>query len=157
MKLAAFGLIVGLVGLLLGIDGLILSGGIWIATGLLIRILVQPGERSHSIDASVEAEIGRIETGEGRNLRLGVPGMFLLLISGLGSIAIGILSIGFPDDYEYLRWLPFAVGVAITVIGLTSIPVELGLIKAGSGAADAAPTEGKDSPAVLRSQTVRKE
>ena len=83
--------------------------------------------------------------------------MFLLLISGLGSIAIGILSIGFPDDYEYLRWLPFAVGVAITVIGLTSIPVELGLIKAGSGAADAAPTEGKDSPAVLRSQTVRKE
>lgn len=130
MKLAGFGLIVGLVGLLLGVDGLLFAGGVWIATGLLLRLLIQRGESSRSTDLELESEMRRIGLGGRQVPLLGVPGMSLLLICGLGSIVIGIASVGFPAGYEYLRWFPVLVGSLITLIGLISIPIELGKIKA---------------------------
>ncbi len=130
MKLAGFGSVVVAAGLITGIDGLLISGGVWIATGLLLRVLIRSSGGSQVVDAGIESEVGRIDGGESRAPRLGVPGMFLLLVSGLGSIAIGILGVGFSDDHEILRWFPFVVGVLITVIGLTAIPVEMGAIKA---------------------------
>lgn len=132
MKLAGFGLIVGALGLILGVDGLLFAGWAWIVTGLLVRALVHKNENSFTIGPGVEAEIGRIEGSKGGSRRLGVAGIFLLLISGLGSIAIGALSLGFSGDHEDLRWLPVGIGAIITLIGLVSIPVELGLIKAES-------------------------
>ena len=130
MKLAGFGLVVVAVGVILGVDGLLIAGGVWIVTGLLVRALVQKNESSFTVEPAVEAEIGRIEGSKGGSRRLGVAGIFLLLSSGLGSIAIGVIGLGFSGDYESLRWLPVAVGAFITLIGLVSIPVELGLIKA---------------------------
>lgn len=125
MKLAAFGLIVGAAGLVLGVDGLLIAGGLWIVTGLLLRTLIQRSESSFPLDAGLESEVGRIETSGDRRPRIGLPGAFLLLVSGLGSIAIGVIGVGFSGDYEVLRWLPVAVGAYITLIGLISIPVEL--------------------------------
>ena len=146
MKLAGFGLIVGAVGLITGIDGLLLAGGFWVVTGLLIRALVQRSESSFSVDAGVETEVGRIEGRKTRTARFGAPGLVLLVLTGIGSIAIGILGLGFSADHESLRWIPFAVGVLITFIALISIPVEAGWVKAEPGSADSA-SQGPEAAA----------
>lgn len=127
MKLAAFGVLVVIAGFIAGIDGLLLSGAVWIGTGLLIRALVQRNEGGkYTVEAASEVEIGRVEASKDQAPRVGLAGAFLLLLCGLGSIAIGIFSVGFPDDQEVLRWFPFAVGALITLLGLTSVAVELG-------------------------------
>ena len=88
------------------------------------------------MDAGFESEVGQISTGK-RSPQVGVAGMFLLLICGLGSIAIGVSGVGFSGDHEFLRWLPVVVGAPILLIGLISIPIELGALKSGDPDPDA--------------------
>ena len=115
MKFAAIGVAVAIVGLVLGVDGLLLAGGFWVITGLLARMVIQRRSEDRPAAATPtrqeEAQIGQIAGREGRAPGYRLLGLALLLVIGLGSMAIGFFEVGFPADYESLRWIPLAVGI----------------------------------------------
>ena len=134
MKLAIFGALVATAGLVLGIDGLIYSGGLWLASGLLIAwILAARSQESASTTSAFtiedEGEIGRIERSGVRGAPGTWPGFALMLAIGLGSMALGIFEVGFTGDDQGYRWLPIVMGILITLLTFISLPARLGWLE----------------------------
>ena len=132
MKLAVVGVVVAAIGLVIGVDGLVFTGGFWIITGLLARMLILRRQEEMPIGAALtrrdESEIGRIAGREDNGVGYRLLGLGLLLVIGLGSMAIGFFDVGFSAEYESLRWLPFAVGILITTFVLITIPIRFGAV-----------------------------
>ena len=116
MKLAALGVVTLGIGIALGIDGLLLTGGLWIVLGLLLRVVVMRGRERTEGPASYEDGGGVTVTDEdpgrsgSRAQRLPVAGMLVLGVIGVASLLIGILAIGFPEPDRDWRWLPIGIG-----------------------------------------------
>ena len=153
MKLALLGVAAAVAGWAIGVEGLIYSGALWIVCGLLITaILAARGEGSVSnqgLNTLDEKEIGLIQGSGGAEKQGTWPGFFFMLAIGLGSMAIGILGLGFDGDHGYLRWLPVVVGAIFTLLTLISLPVRLGKFDPAAAAA------GPQVPATLTIQAKR--
>ncbi|MBK8293292.1 MAG: SHOCT domain-containing protein [Solirubrobacterales bacterium] len=130
MKLAVLGAVVAVAGLALGVDGLVLTGALWLILGLLAWTLItrHRGERSsgRKLTGAEEAEIGRIEGSAGQEKSNSWLGLALLLVIGIGSLAIGIFKVGFTGDSESLRWLPLGAGILVTTFAVITIPARMG-------------------------------
>ncbi len=66
-------------------------------------------------------------------------GLTLVLTIGIGSLAIGILGIGFDQGSDW-RWVPIVVGGIVTLFALLTIPARLGAERWGPGGPGAAET-----------------
>lgn len=99
MKLAALGVIAVVVGLVGDVDGLVLTGAIWIPGGLIIRLVHGPIDRDREIKPTWRDAFG------GR--RGAASG--LLIVVGIASVVIGAVPIVFEPS-EAWRWIPVAVG-----------------------------------------------
>jgi len=132
LKLALFGVVVAAAGFVLDVEGLVYSGALWIGAGLLITaILAMRGETDPASSGpriTDVSEIGQIQGMGGPEKQGTWPGFAFMLAVGLGSMAIGILGVGFGGDHDYLRWLPVVVGVVFTFLTLISLPARLGII-----------------------------
>jgi len=123
VKLAILGAIAVAAGAALGVAGLVFSGGLWVVLGVLIWALFTRHEegRRKRTEAADSADLGRARADERRPpYALGVA---LLLSIGLGSLAIGLLAIGFPAGERAWRWAPIAVGAIVTGFTLIAVPV----------------------------------
>ena len=130
LKLALFGVMVAAAGFAFDVEGLVYSGALWVAAGLLITAILamrgETGPASSGPKILDPREIGQIQ-GMGGPAKSGTwPGFFFMLAIGLGSMSIGIFGIGFAGDDDYLRWLPIVVGAVFTLLTLISLPVRLG-------------------------------
>lgn len=124
MKLALVGAVTLGLGLILGVDGLVLAGGVWVVLGPLIRLVatrlvVEPQMSSaEAIEEGPEGGVG------GSRPRLTGAGMaastLLLFLVAVPSLAIGILGIGFSDGDGALRFIPIAVGALAGGIAVLS-------------------------------------
>lgn len=115
MKLAILGVVTALVGVLVGVDGLLLTGGVWVVIGSLLWVFVTrrqdtPNRAPHMV------------------------GFVFMLVLGIASLAIGIAGIGF-EDHGTWRILPLAMGAFALVIG------PLGLLAGAGGAGRVAVAE----------------
>ena len=111
MKIGGLGAVAIAVGLVVGVDGLVFSGALWLVLGVLTWALVGRHEREEQRqrktgDPSVDALLAKDDPERGRRYALG---LVLILTIGLGSLAIGLLGIGFDDGSDW-RWAPVAVG-----------------------------------------------
>jgi len=140
MKLAIFGAVVAAAGLAFGINGLIFSGALWLASGLLITwSLAARGQESESTTSGLtiqdESEVGRIERSPVGEAPGTWPGFALMLAIGLGSLAIGVFEVGFTGGDEGFRWLPIVVGILLILLTLISLPARLGWLEPAALAA----------------------
>ena len=117
MKLAALGLVVAVVGIAIGVDGLILSGAFWIAIGQVGRLTRNHYEAQAANAATapegIAATDGAAERGADGRPERAIPlrvATILLLAIGLPSLAIGVFAIGFESPDLVWRWVPIAVG-----------------------------------------------
>jgi hypothetical protein len=154
MKLALFGAIVAVAGLAFGVDGLVYSGGLWVAAGLIVTVILasrgDTAQVSPQMSFQDESEIGSIQDSSGAGKSGTWPGFAFMLAVGLGSMAIGIFGVGFTGDDEYLRWLPIVVGAVFTLLTLISLPVRLGKFdpEAAAGRAQAAKVNMDMAPSI---------
>ena len=117
MKIGALGAVAIALGLVVGVDGLVLSGALWLVLGVLAWALVGRRKREErrkqkTGDPSVDALLAKRDPERGRRYALG---LVLILAIGLGSLAIGLLGIGFDDGSDW-RWVPIAVGGIVTFL-----------------------------------------
>lgn len=128
------------VGAVVGVAGLVLAGALWLVLGTLAWALVGRHEkeerRRRTGDPSVDALLRARDPERGRRYALGLT---LILAIGLGSLAIGVLGLGFDDGSEW-RWVPVAVGGIVTFLALLTIPARLGAERWGPGGSAAAET-----------------
>lgn len=133
VKLAILGAISAVLGAVLGVAGLVYAGGLWVGLGLLIWLLFTRHEK-------------RAE----RPPRLPRPtlaGQSLVLAVGAGSLAIGLLAVGFEGGERAWRWLPVAVGALACLMVLLAILIRL------SGA-DLAAAEARGEALVAATVTI---
>lgn len=124
MKIAAFGVIAVAVGIGVGVDGLILAGGLWIVLGALAWMLVgrhARARRRSSGDPAVDELQRQREAEPAWRYPVGITLVFAI---GLGSLAIGLLGVGFEDGSGW-RWVPVAVGALATVIAAINLVARL--------------------------------
>lgn len=127
MKLAFVGAVTLGLGLIVGVDGLVLAGGTWILLGPLIRLVATRFVVEPQM-SSAEAPLDSAGDGGSRSRpRLTSTGMalstLLLAVVAVSSLAIGILEIGFSDDDGALRFIPIAVGALAGGIAVLSTVV----------------------------------
>ena len=123
MKIGGLGAVAIAVGLVVGVDGLVLTGALWLVLGVLAWALVGRHEREErrkrtTGDPSVDALLVKGDPERGRRYPLG---LVLILTIGLGSLAIGLLGIGFDGGSDW-RWAPIAVGGIVTFLALLDDP-----------------------------------
>ena len=143
MKIGGLGAVAIAVGLVVGVDGLVLSGALWLVLGVLAWALVGRHEkeerRKRTGDPSVDALLVKRDPERGRRYLLG---LVLILTIGLGSLAIGLLGIGFDGGSDW-RWVPIAVGGIVTFLALLTIPARLGAERWGPGGPHVAETPAR--------------
>jgi hypothetical protein len=127
MKLAALGVITLVLGAVLDIDGLLLAGGFWVLMGAAVKALQlhyrtraeEPRTAPDALEAGVgasgpsQAPEAATETPEYARERMSIPfaaSFLFFLMLGAGSLAIGLLGVGFVAPDAEWRWLPVAVG-----------------------------------------------
>ena len=151
MKIGALGAVAIAVGLVVGVDGLVLSGALWLVLGVLAWALVGRREREErrkqkTGDPSVDALLAKRDPERGRRYALGLG---LLLAIGLGSLAIGLAraSASAPASDPW-RWLPVAVGAIVAgFCPAVTIPARRAAPSAGgrrAGRRRGSPREGHD-------------
>lgn len=126
MKLGIVGAVIAAAGAALGVEGLVYSGGVWLVGGMALAgtLTAVRGRRDSSISAaSLESEPagGPLHGTSAEGYHDSWWTFVLTLVMGLASMAIGLFAVGFDGELRFLRWLPFAVGLMLTAIGLTSI------------------------------------
>jgi hypothetical protein len=110
VRLAGAALLVA--GLALGIDGLTLTGAIWLGFGLLVRFLTRD-MRVAEEEAKARGE--KPQPPSGRRL---VWSTLVWLALGVPAIVIGLAEVGFDEGDQEWRWLPVALGSLVMAIGL---------------------------------------
>lgn len=126
MKLAALGAITAVLGVALGVDGLLLAGGFWVLMGAAVKALQlryrTRAEELRTTPDALDAGAGegrssatKPAAGAGEDAREAAPIPFaasflFFLVLGAGSLAIGLLEVGFEDPDTNWRWLPVTVG-----------------------------------------------
>ena len=127
MKLAFVGAVTLGLGLVLGVDGLMLAGGIWIVLGPLIRLVATRFVVEPEISSGETSAIAPEDGADRARPRLTGTGMalstLLLVAVAVPSLAIGILEIGFSDDDGVLRFIPIAIGALAGGIAVLSTVV----------------------------------
>jgi hypothetical protein len=110
VRLAGAALLVA--GLVLGIDGLTLTGAIWLGFGLLVRFLTRD---MRIAEGEAKARGEQPQPPSGRRLVLST---LVWLLLGVPAIVIGLAEVGFDEAEAEWRWLPVALGSIVTAIGL---------------------------------------
>lgn len=124
MKLAALGLVAVAVGIAVGEQGLVYAGGLWFVLGTLLWALVTRHKRDprrSSGDPAVDALQRGREAAPAWRYPVGITLVFAI---GLGSLAIGILEVGFEAGSGW-RWAPIAVGGLVTLFGVVNFVIRL--------------------------------
>lgn len=121
MKLAVLGAAAIVAGVAIPIDGLVDIGAIWVAGGLLLRLVLGPPKQLERLDASAS-------WGDAFGGRRGL-GVVLSMLIGAGTLVIGIAGIGFESDDGAWRWTAVAVGGIILGIQVLAMI----MFSAGSG------------------------
>lgn len=123
MKLAIFGLATAILGAALGVAGLVISGAFWVVLGLLVWALFTRHEKGRAERAKAAAAAGAASPPERRGRY--ATGISLVVLVGLGSLAIGIFELGFDAEESAWRWLPIGVGAIVTLFAAISIPIRM--------------------------------
>ena len=143
MTLAVGGVVTALAGIALGVPGLVLAGGLWVALGLLTWVLVTRHEEVGTVPGGV-ASVG---VGEARRKPSFALGVTMLLAVGVFSLLIGLLGIGFDEDRAW-RWVPIGLGALVLAI------VAVGGLVRRSGAAMVAAAEKMGEPTQIARVTI---
>lgn len=148
MKLAILGAAVLILGAVLGIAGLMAVGGLWIATGLVVRSRVQQLQRDEAERAPATTP-GAKRPVDARTVTINT---ITFVAIGLPALVIGIFGLGFDEADAGWRWLPIGVGalaLGVAVVGAL-------LYALGAGLTAAAESAGvPDRPAVITIRAVR--
>lgn len=152
MKLAVLAVPTLVLGYVMDVPGLVIAGGWWIFTGLLVRW------HAKRIDAKRADQKTQAEISGSANLDPVVGGLqlafgnALLLLIAVPSLLIGILPYGIDDEHLGWRWLPIGVGAIAAVLVLLS------LLMLASGTrvnAEGTVHTGGDKPATIIIRSVR--
>lgn len=144
MKLTIVGVVVFVLGLVVGVEGLAGTGVLWIATGLVLKAIAPP--KRPKAGSAPDAEAGEEAQDELRaSPRTLVMAAIVVVVGGV-SIAVGLLEIGFGELDRDLRWVPIIGGGL-----MAATQVLAGLLYAlGSGMSAAADAIGvPDHPATI--------
>lgn len=138
MKLAFVGAVTIVIGLILGENGLLAIGALWVVLGPIMR------QYGRNLEERKEAT-GKPDI----TVRTFATGTFFWLLLGVPSLLVGLLELGISPEHTNWRWLPIVVGGLALAIG------GVGAILYATGSAIGAYAKNSPQPTVPATIRIR--